>query len=246
MVKVIITAPKGKMGSLILKEASGRPSLEVAGALGRPGADYIGTEICGVKVSEDLEEIIEQCDLVIDFSTVETSMDVLRTCVAHGKGIICGTTGFTDEQEAEFRKAAETIPMMRASNTSYMVNVLSKMLELGAKALSGLCDIDIMDMHDRKKKDAPSGTAKELGAAMAKAAHLSPEKDITYHSMRAGDISSTHTIFFTGFGERIEVTHRAYNWECFANGACEAARFMENKEPGVYTMGDVIAEEMAL
>lgn len=246
MVKVIITAPKGKMGSLILKEASGRPSLEVAGALGRPGADYIGTEICGVKVSEDLEEIIEQCDLVIDFSTVETSMDVLRTCVAHGKGIICGTTGFTDEQEAEFRKAAETIPMMRASNTSYMVNVLSKMLELGAKALSGLCDIDIMDMHDRKKKDAPSGTAKELGAAMAKAAHLSPEKDITYHSMRAGDVSSTHTIFFTGFGERIEVTHRAYNWACFANGACEAARFMENKEPGVYTMGDVIAEEMAL
>ena len=130
MVKVIITAPKGKMGSLILKEAAGRPSLDVAGALGRPGADYIGTEICGVKVSGDLEQIIDQCDLVIDFSTVENSMAVLRSCVAHGKGLICGTTGFTDEQEAEFRKAAETIPMMRASNTSYMVNVLSKMLEL--------------------------------------------------------------------------------------------------------------------
>ena len=127
-----------------------------------------------------------------------------------------------------------------------VVDSPEKMLELGARALSGLCDIDILDMHDRKKKDAPSGTAKELGDAMAKAARLSPETDITYHSLRAGDISSTHTVFFTGFGERIEVTHRAYNWECFANGACEAARFMEGKGPGSYTMSDVIAGEMAL
>ncbi|MEA4922771.1 MAG: 4-hydroxy-tetrahydrodipicolinate reductase [Eubacteriaceae bacterium] len=239
MMRIIITAPKGKMDSLILEEAVKDDGLEPVGLIGPAGRDYIGTEICGVKVYDDLGSVIENCDLVIDYSNTELSKQVLKICMDHGKALICGTTGFRDTDNEMFREAAEKIPVLKAANTSYMVNVMMKMAALAAEKLAGKCKMEILDLHDEKKADAPSGTALELGEILAEAAMISVD-EIDHHSVRAGDIPSSHTIYFGGIGERIELTHHAYNWKCYAAGACSAAKFLEGKAPGLYLMSDVV------
>ena len=114
-----------------------------------------------------------------------------------------------------------------------------KMLEFAAKNLHTTCDIEIMDIHDRDKLDAPSGTALEMGEAMAQAAGIDLSQ-IQFHSGRMGDSPSTHTIYFGGIDERIEIRHQSYTGRCFAIGACRAIEFMEGKGPGMYTMADVV------
>lgn len=239
MIKVIITAPKGKMDSLILKEAVKCDAIEVVGAIGPKGRDYIGTEICGVMVYDDLEAVIDQCDMVVDFSGAEIAMEVLEICLAHNKALLEGSTGFTEKQNRKIEEASKMIPVLKAANTSFMVNVLMRILEFAADNLADSCDIEIMDIHDRNKLDAPSGTALEMGEAIAGAAGMEVSQ-IEFHSGRMGDSPSTHTIYFGGIDERIEITHRAYTGRCFAIGACRAIEFMEGKDTGMYTMADVI------
>lgn len=166
MVKIAITAPKGNMGMLIVEEACRRPEIEIAGGVGKPGRDYIGKDIAeaagidctaGAPVYDDIEKVIEMCDIVVDFSTVELSMEVLKSCIAHGKGLICGTTGFSAGQTEALMSAGEKIPMMKAANTSYVVNVMRQLLGEAARKLGDKCRIEIIDMHSETKKDAPSG-----------------------------------------------------------------------------------------
>lgn len=239
MIKVIITAPKGKMDSLILEEAVKCDAIEVVGAIGPKGRDYIGTEICGVMVYDDLEAVIDQCDMVVDFSGAEIAMEVLEVCLAHNKALLEGSTGFTEKQNRKIEEASKMIPVLKAANTSFMVNVLMRILEFAADNLANSCDIEIMDIHDRNKLDAPSGTALEMGEAIAGAAGMEVSQ-IEFHSGRMGDSPSTHTIYFGGIDERIEITHQAYTGRCFAIGACRAIEFMEGKNTGMYTMADVI------
>ena len=239
MMKIVITAPRGHMDGLILEEAVKRDNIEVVGTVGPKGRDYIGSEICGVMVYDDIEKIIDKCDLVVDFSGADISMPILEACVRHGKALICGSTGFTEEQNEKFAEASKSIPLLKAANTSYMVNVMMKLLALAAEKLSGLCRVEIIDMHDQNKKDAPSGTARELAEIISEAGGI-PYDEIAFHSVRAGDIQSDHTVLFGGFGERLEITHHSYDWRCFARGACEAVIFMEGKGPGMYLMSDVI------
>lgn len=239
MIKVIITAPKGKMDSLILEEAVKCDAIEVVGAIGPKGRDYIGTEICGVMVYDDLEAVIDQCDMVVDFSGAEIAMEVLEVCLAHNKALLEGSTGFTEKQNRKIEEASKMIPVLKAANTSFMVNVLMRILEVAADNLADSCDIEIMDIHDRNKLDAPSGTALEMGEAIAGAAGMEVSQ-IEFHSGRMGDSPSTHTIYFGGIDERIEITHQAYTGRCFAIGACRAIEFMEGKDTGMYTMADVI------
>lgn len=249
MVKIAITAPKGNMGRLIVEEACRRPEIEIAGGVGKPGRDYIGKDIAesagidctaGAPVYDDIEKVIEMCDIVVDFSTVELSMEVLESCIAHGKGLICGTTGFSAVQTEALMSAGEKIPMMKAANTSYVVNVMRQLLGEAARKLGDKCRIEIIDMHSETKKDAPSGTAIEMACEMADA---SPDKncdDIAMHSVRAGNTPSTHRVIFGCMGERLEISHDAYDWRCYASGACDAAEFMAGKGPGLYSMEDVI------
>lgn len=239
MIKVIITAPKGKMDSLILEEAVKCDDIEVVGAIGPKGRDYIGTEICGVMVYDDLDAVIDQCDLVVDFSGADIAMGVLDVCLAHNRALLEGSTGFTEEQNKKIEEASKSIPLLKAANTSFMVNVLMRLLEFAAKNLADTCDIEIMDIHDRNKLDAPSGTALEMGEAIAKAGGIDVSK-IEFHSGRMGDSPSTHTIYFGGIDERIEITHQAYTGRCFAIGACRAIEFMEGKGVGMYTMAEVV------
>ena len=262
--KLIVVGPKGKMGKLITKIAAEHDELELIAGVGPVGRDYIGKDIgsvaaigyeVGAPVVDNLESVIEDCDVIIDFSTKEMAMDVVKLAVTYKKALVCGTTGFSPEEFAEFEKASETIPMLYAANTSKLVNIMNKLLELVTKTAGNELDIAILEMHDQWKKDAPSGTSKEMGEVMAHALGkelkdiaiygregVSPREPgtIGYHSLRAGNIPSSHTVYFGGMGERLEITHHSYNWECFARGACDCAAYLKDKPAGFYTIKDVL------
>lgn len=264
MMKVIVIGPNGKMGKLITQTAASREDMQLVAGVAPAGRDYIGSDLgtaalvgreLGVPVVDDLESVIEGCDVIIDFSTKEMGMTVLGLAVAHKKALVCGTTGFSSEEMQRFRDAAAHIPMLYAANTSKLVNIMNKLLELVVSAAGGDLDIEILEMHDQWKKDAPSGTSKEMGEIMAEAlGHklsdiavygregASPRTPgtIGYHSLRAGNIPSSHTVFFGGMGERLEITHHSYNWECFARGACDCAAYLAGREPGYYTIKNVL------
>ena len=144
MVKIVITAPRGNMARLIAQEAYKRKNIQIIGAVGAPGRDYIGKDVgivsgvgfeIGALVYDDIDEIIEKCDMVVDFSTVELSVRILESCIRHEKTFICGTTGFSCEQDKKMTEAADVIPMMKAANTSYVVNVMKKLLGEAAEKL---------------------------------------------------------------------------------------------------------------
>ena len=264
MLKVIVVGPRGKMGKLITQIAANRDDMELVAGVGPEGRNYIGGDLgtaamvgreLGVPVVDNLESVIEQCDVIIDFSTKEMAMDVLDLALKYKKALVNGTTGFSAEEMQRFKDAAAVIPMLYAANTSKLVNIMNKLLELVASTVGNELDIEILEMHDQWKKDAPSGTSKEMGETMAHALgkELSEIKvhgregvsprvpgTIGYHSLRAGNIPSSHTVFFGGMGERLEITHHSYNWECFARGAVDCAAFLEEKEPGFYTIKDVL------
>lgn len=262
--RVIVVGPRGKMGKLITQIAASRDDMELVAGVAPKGRDYIGCDLgtaamvgheLGVPVVDDLESVIDSCDVIIDFSTKEMAMEVLDLAIAHKKALVCGTTGFSADEMQRFKDAAASIPMLYAANTSKLVNIMNKLLELVTLTAGNDLDIEILEMHDQWKKDAPSGTSKEMGEIMAHA--LGKELDdlavygregasprekgtIGYHSLRAGNIPSSHTVYFGGMGERLEITHHSYNWECFARGACDCAAFLAGKEAGFYTIKDVL------
>lgn len=262
--KIIVIGPKGKMGKLITQTAAGRKDMELVAGIAPKGRDYIGQDLgivsmagreLGVTVTDNLESVIDCCDVIIDFSTKEMAMEVLSLAISHKKALVCGTTGFAPEEMQRFHDAAAHIPMLYAANTSKLVNIMNKLLELVTQSVGNELDIEILEMHDQWKKDAPSGTSKEMGEIMAHAlgselsdiavygregVSVREKGTIGYHSLRAGNIPSSHTVYFGGMGERLEITHHSYNWECFARGACDCAAFLAGKEPGFYTIKDVL------
>lgn len=257
-------SPKRENGQIDHTGCSLRDDMELVAGIGPKGRNYIGTDLgtvamvgkeLHVPVVDDLESVIDKCDVIIDFSTKEMAMEVLDLAIRHKKGLVCGSTGFSDEEMKRFEDAASSIPMLYAANTSKLVNVMNKVLEFITKTVGEELDIEILEMHDQWKKDAPSGTSKEMGETMAHALGkelsdiavygregVSPREPgtIGYHSLRAGNIPSSHTVFFGGMGERLEITHHCYNWECFARGACDCAAYLANKGPGYYTIKDVL------
>lgn len=251
MLKVIITAPKGVMDRQIVAAAFENEQIEIVGGLTAHGRDYVGKDIgivaglgfkIGAKVYDDVEKIIEKCDVVIDFSVVDASIENAKYCEQYGKAFFCGTTGFSDEQIAKIDEAGKNIPVLRTANTSYVVAVMRKLLAEAARLLGDKCNIDVIDYHSNAKLDSPSGTALELAEAAAKGqAHK--DKDITFHSIRSGNIPSSHDVIFGCSDEVLKISHEAYNMNCFARGACEAALFLGQCSPGIYDMDDMIDKQ---
>lgn len=261
--RIVVTAPRGKMGSLILQAAASRPGIEVAAALVRPDADCLGQDagyLCGLGVSmgavatDDWDAALKSADVLVDFSTVEVGRHGLQKALQYRLPFICGTTGFTKEDHAAFAEVARHIPVLPAANTSRVVHLMARLLKQAAAELNGRADMELIEMHDRNKLDAPSGTSKELGRALCDAAGLEWEDaavfgrhgagvrkpgEIGYHSLRAGDISSSHTVLFGLSGERLEITHHAHSWRCFAEGALDCAEYLHQKPPGLYSVEDV-------
>ncbi|WFD12373.1 4-hydroxy-tetrahydrodipicolinate reductase [Tepidibacter hydrothermalis] len=259
---LVIIGPKGKMGKLITKFAYESEKINIVGAVAPKGRDYIGEDIGSVCnlgknieaiVYDDLNDIIQKCDVIVDYTSPEVSMEVLKTAAKHNKSVVCGTTGFSKEQFDTIKDFSNDTPILYAANTSRLVNLMYKILDMVTKSVGDEADIEILEMHDRLKKDAPSGTAKEMGSVIANSLNKElsdlaeygrcgerKEGSIGYHSIRSGDISSSHTVMFGLMGERLEITHHAYNWDCFAKGACKCITYLYGKEAGLYSVEDIL------
>jgi 4-hydroxy-tetrahydrodipicolinate reductase len=250
-VRVAIAGASGRMGQALLEAASAAEGVAVGAAV-----DLAAGAWGSVAIGTDVSAAIAQCDVLIDFTRPAGTLEHVRACVAAKRAIVIGTTGFSPAQVDEIRRAAESIPIVMAPNMSVGVNVMLKLVELGSRALGPDYDIEVFEMHHRKKVDAPSGTALKLGEVAAAARGTNLEESgvfarqgttgerraatIGFSAARGGDIVGDHTVYFAGTGERIEVTHRSTSRATYAQGAMRAARFLAARPPGLYDMQDVL------
>lgn len=257
---IIVMGAAGRMGSTIARLVSEADDLTLAAVLERPEAEdrLQGFKASGTPVSGDISTVLPAYPgaVVIDFTSPESSMVTARACAAHGNPVIIGTTGFSDEQLAELDALAEKSLLFRSANMSVGINVIMDILPRLTELLGEAYDVEMMEIHHNKKKDAPSGTALLLADPLLKAKGLTradintnrfdvrePRKhaEIGIQSLRGGDVVGVHTVYYMGPGERIEITHQAHSRENFANGALRAARWIVSQKPGcLYTMQDVL------
>ena len=221
--QVGLVGAKGRMGRAVTAAAAEASHPTIAVELGRGSA---------------LGPAIDTCDVVIDFSVAEATEAVCRACAARQKPLVLGTTGHEAAQKKLIAEAALKIPIVFAANFSVGVNALFALTKRAAELLGGKFDVDVIEMHHRTKKDAPSGTAKRLIGLLSDA--RGPDQAVSAQSIRAGDIVGEHTVLFTGPGERLELTHRAASRETFVVGALRAARWVIDQPPGLYTMENVL------
>lgn len=264
MIKVGVVGVGGRMGSLIARHCLETEGLTLAGALeikghpfvGRDVGDVIGKLPQGLTIAADPVEAFVDCAVIIDFSSPLATLELMRHAADSGKAMVIGTTGFSDKQRLTLAEYGAAIAFVLSPNMSIGVNVLFKVVGTLTALLGEDYDIEIVEAHHRLKKDAPSGTAKGLALAVAKARGVDldaaaryerhgiigerPKGEIGIQTVRAGDIVGDHTLYFAGGGERIEITHRAHSRENFARGALRAACWVADKQPGLYTMMDVL------
>ena len=241
MIKIIITGSKGRMGRTLLSCASHYPNLQVVGQ---------------VDQGDDLNKVITQGNVVIDFSSHSATPAVATLCAAHKKAMVIGTTGHSDEGKSQIADCQKQIPIVLASNFSTGVNALFWLTRKAAEILGPGFDLEVVEMHHRLKRDAPSGTAKTLAEILAAVRKQQADKatrhgrlgivgertaeEIGVHSVRGGDVVGNHTVIFAGLGERLELAHKASSRETFANGALRAAAWVVQQQPGLYDMQDVL------
>ena len=264
MIKIGVAGAAGKMGSRITALAKEYQGMQIAGAFEKKGHADIGKDAgiltgsgeTGIPLSAGIEEIIDKVDLIIDFTSIESTKENLKIASAKGKAMVIGTTGFSKTDLKEIEDMTKTIPCVLASNMSLGVNLLLKVLQDIAKVLGDDYDIEIVEAHHRLKKDAPSGTALKMAQVIADAVNRNLEevavyarkgiigqrtkKEIGIQTVRAGDIVGEHTVLFGGLGERIEITHKASSRDTFARGALKAALWLSGKPSGLYDMQDVL------
>ena len=246
MLKVAIVGAAGRMGRTLVEAVSQNSNtmrVSVATVLADDpalGVDIgllaIGAAI-GIKTVAELAPDQSDFDVLIDFTSPEATMSHLAYCQANNKAMVIGTTGLSSDQQHAIQRAAANIPIMVAPNMSVGVNLCLKLLEQAARVLGDEVDIEITEAHHRYKKDAPSGTALKMGAVITER----DRKTIGFTTIRAGDIVGDHTVTFAGLGERVEITHKASSRMTFASGAVRAAKWIGNKESGLYSMQDVLA-----
>ena len=224
--------------------------------MGADAGELAGIGACGVKVVGSLEAVINDFDVLIDFTVPAATIANLALCQQHGKRIVIGTTGLDDAQKAQLQAAATDAGVVYSGNYSVGVNVTLRLLELAAQAFGDTVDIEIIEAHHRHKVDAPSGTALMMGEAVAGAlgrdlkqvavyerhGHTGPRarESIGFQTIRGGDIVGDHNVMFIGEGERVEIRHVATSRMNFANGAVRAACWVQQQASGLYDMRDVL------
>jgi 4-hydroxy-tetrahydrodipicolinate reductase len=254
------------MGRAILAVIrEGVHGVSVGGGVEPSGSPFLGLDVfvaagvgghAGVAVSDDFRRALAGADVAIDFTSPDASVAHAKIAAEAGKGIVIGTTGLSDSQKGKLAEVARVIPVVFASNMSVGVNLMFRLAADVAKVLGDDYDVEIVEVHHRFKKDAPSGTAKSLAEAVASATgrDLKREgvfgregitgersrREIGVHAVRAGDVVGEHTLVFGGIGERLEITHRAHSRDTFARGAVRAAAWVAKQPPGIYDMRAVL------
>lgn len=264
MTNIIVTGATGRMGSRITALSKEYPELKIIGATERKGHEAIGKDIgpiigigeTVIRLTDSLKDIVDSCDVIIDFTHTGSSLEHLRLSSSRGKAMVIGTTGFSMDELKEIEALTKNIPAVLAPNMSVGVNLILKVLKDISHVLGDDYDIEIIEAHHRLKKDAPSGTAMKMAQVIADAVNRNldevgvyarrgligerTKKEIGIQTVRAGDIVGEHTVLFGGLGERIEITHKASSRDTFARGALRAAAWVHNKSAGLYDMQDVL------
>jgi 4-hydroxy-tetrahydrodipicolinate reductase len=249
--KIAIAGAGGRMGRTLIEAVLADRGLSLAGAFDVPGSPAIGQQAGNIRIGSD-PSTAAAADVLIDFTRPEGTLEHMR----HAKAMVIGTTGFSPAQKKAIEEAAKRMPIAMAANFAVGVNAAYRLAEMAARILGDGYDVEIIEAHHRHKVDAPSGTALRLGEVVAKALNRKlsdvarhgragetgerPEKQIGFHAIRGGDIVGEHTVMFAGQGERLEVTVRSQSRMTYAAGALRAARFLQNRAPGLYDMADVL------
>ena len=261
--KVVIAGCSGRMGHVLLECVFADTDLVLHGALDRADNPQLGRDageqlgkVSGVKVTDNIDDALKNADVLVDFTRPEASMLYLAACQKHQVKMIIGTTGFSAEEKQVIEAAAKNVAIVFAPNMSVGVTLLINLVQSAAKVLNEGYDIEIIEAHHRHKVDAPSGTALRLGEAAASALGrdlaecavygregVTGERDpstIGFATVRGGDVVGDHTVLFAGIGERVELTHKASSRATFALGALRAAKFLADKNSGLFDMQDVL------
>ena len=261
--KIAVAGASGRMGRMLIETILDADDASLSGALDIEGVPALGSDAglvlgkhTGVIISADLDVGLAGAEFLIDFTRPEGTLKHVEYCAAHGIKLIIGTTGFDAAGKAAIAAAAEKTAIVFAPNMSVGVNVTMKLLELAAKSFSHGYDIEIIETHHRHKIDAPSGTALKMGEVIADALGrklddvavyaregITGERDpssIGFATIRGGDVVGDHTVLFAGIGERIEISHKSASRVTYAHGALRAARFLRDKQTGLFDMQDVL------
>ncbi len=254
-ISVGIHGATGRMGVRLIQLLLDDPALRLGVALSRTGharlGEDAGTLAARAAVGVPLAASIPadcRLDVMIDFSLPPAGMAIAQVCADRRIPLVVGTTGFDSTQLATLREFGAGIPILISPNMSRAVNLLMKLAAEAARSAGGAADIAIVERHHRTKLDAPSGTALRLAEVIDKAREdaitgsgREAGRPVNVHALRIGDSPGEHTVIFGFLGETVELSHRAFNRDCFVRGALEAAKFLAAQPAGVYSMHDVIA-----
>ncbi len=265
MTRIAIMGAAGRMGRVLIEATELAEGAELGAGIVLPTDSLIGADAgdmaglgkkLGVALVSDLNSVIGDFDVVVDFTAPEASMKNIEICKAAGKAIVIGTTGLTDEQKASMQASAADTKIVFAPNYSVGVNLCLNLLRMAASVMGEDSDIEVIEMHHRHKVDAPSGTALRLGEVVAETmgwdlnevavygregqTGARPQKQIGFETIRGGDVVGDHTVMFATEGERVEITHKAQSRMTFAKGAIRAAQWVVNQPNGLYDMQDVL------
>ncbi|MBU9888626.1 MAG: 4-hydroxy-tetrahydrodipicolinate reductase [Candidatus Omnitrophica bacterium] len=264
MIKLAVTGVGGRMGRMVLQFAAQDPAFKVVGATEQRGHALLGQDLgavfgrdpWGVKIQEDPVAAFKTADVMIDFSHFAALPGNLNAALKHRTACVIGTTGIPEVTLQRVRAASRKVPIVQSPNMSVGVNLLFKLAAVAGAVLDEDYDLEIMEIHHRMKKDAPSGTALKLLEVLTRARGRHPLRDVIYgrrgetgprekgkigvFALRGGDVVGEHTVSFFGDGERLELVHKASSREAFARGAILAAKFLAKKEQGLYHMQQVL------
>lgn len=253
MIKVGVFGASGRVGRLLIEDLKTTPDMSLSSVFVRNSLDFAIDP--SVLVTSDMHAFLNACDIVIDFSLPEACEMLLEEAIKTPKPLVIGTTGLNTHQLNLLKETSELMPILYATNMSLGVALLNKLVYQASAALDGF-DIEIVEMHHRHKKDAPSGTALTLSQSAASARGLDIDKvrvsgrdgnigerskdEIAVMALRGGDIVGRHTVGFYNDGEFIELNHTATSRNTFSKGAIRAGKWLADKEAGIYSISDCL------
>lgn len=264
VINVGVIGAGGRMGRMLIEAVNDNPQTTLNAAIERQGSSLVGADAgevaaigrLNVQIVDDLKAVIDDIDVLIDFSLPDATEQNLQVCAEHNVAMVIGTTGFNEQQEQVLAKASEKIAIVYAGNYSTGVNLSLKLLGMAAKAFGADADVEVIEAHHKHKIDAPSGTAYMMAKAVAEARGQNLKDVAVYgregqtgereagtigiHAIRGGEIIGDHTVMFIADGEVVEITHRARARMTFAAGAVRAATWVIQQPTGQYNMQDVL------
>lgn len=264
MQRIAILGAGGRMGRTLIQAVHDDPEVTLGAGIVEADSSLVGVDLgelaglgkLGLHAVASIDAVWDDFDVLIDFTSPDSTLATLALCAQQGKQVVIGTTGLTEAQKATLASYAQQTSVMFAPNMSVGVNLCFKLLEIAAQVLNTGYDIEVLEAHHRHKVDAPSGTALRMGEVVAETlgrdlktcavygregqTGARPEHQIGFATLRMGDVVGDHTVTFATEGERVEITHKASSRMTFAKGAVRAAKWLAAHPTGLFDMQDVL------